>query len=140
LVWLGKSGGEHAIAWMPMLLGSAAALIGIAGAWLVYLGSPDLPRRLAQVWTTAYHWSLNKFYWDEIFVAMLVRPLQGVAWLCRVLDDYLVDFLVDAAGRVPVMLGSVLRPVQNGQVQTYALVMLLGLTALLLSVLNVWAQ
>ncbi len=134
------SGGEHAIAWMPMLLGSAAALIGIAGAWLVYLGSPDLPRRLAQVWTTAYHWSLNKFYWDEIFVAMLVRPLQGVAWLCRVLDDYLVDFLVDAAGRVPVMLGSVLRPVQNGQVQTYALVMLLGLTALLLSVLNVWAQ
>jgi len=134
------SGEEHAIAWMPMLLGSAAALIGIAGAWLVYVGSPGLPGRLAQVLTTAYRWSLNKFYWDEIFVAMLVRPLQGVAWLCRVLDDYLVDFLVDAAGRVPVMLGSLLRPVQNGQVQTYALVMLLGLAALLMSVLNVWAQ
>ena len=132
-------GEEHAIAWMPMLLGTAAALIGIAGAWLAYVGSPGLPRRLAQAWQTAYNWSLNKFYWDEIFVALVVRPLQGLAWLCRVLDDYLIDFLVDAAGRVPVMLGGLLRPVQNGQVQSYALVMVLGLAALLLAVLNAWA-
>jgi len=133
------SGEEHAVAWMPMLLGTAAAVIGIAAAWLAYVASPDLPGRLSQAWKRAYNWSLNKFYWDEIFAALLVRPLQGLAWLCRILDDYLVDFLVDAVGRVPVTLGSLLRPVQNGQVQTYALVMVLGLAALLLAVLNAWA-
>ncbi len=136
----GLTGGEeHVVAWMPMLLGTAAAVIGIAAAWLAYVGSPGLSGRLARVSTTAYNWSLNKFYWDEIFAALVVRPLQGVAWLCRVLDDYLVDFLVNAAGRIPWMVGSLLRPVQNGQVQTYALVMMIGLAALLLAVLNAWA-
>ncbi len=132
-------GGEHAIAWMPMLLGTAAALLGIAAAWLAYVGSPGLPNRVANTWKTAYDWSLNKFYWDEIFTSLIVRPLQGLSWLCRVLDEYLVDFLVDAAGRVPVLLGGLLRPAQNGQVQSYALMMLLGLAALLLAVLNAWA-
>lgn len=131
-------GEEHAIAWMPMLLGTAAALLGIAGAWLAYVATPDLPDRAASLWRTAYSWSLNKFYWDEIFTSLVVRPLQGLAWLCRVLDDYLVDFLVDAAGRIPVLLGSLLRPLQNGYVQSYALVMMMGLAALLLAVLNAW--
>ena len=47
----GLTGGEeHALAWGPMLLGTAAAVIGIAAAWLAYVGSPGLPRRAASVW------------------------------------------------------------------------------------------
>ena len=39
-------------------------------------------------------------------------------------------------GRVPVMVGSLLRPLQNGLVQSYALMMVLGLAALVLAVLS----
>jgi NADH:ubiquinone oxidoreductase subunit 5 (subunit L)/multisubunit Na+/H+ antiporter MnhA subunit len=55
------------------------------------------------------------------------------------LDQYVVDGLVDGVGRVPVMVGRVLRSAQNGLVQSYALMMVLGLAALLLAVLRAWA-
>jgi len=133
------SGEEHGLAWGPMLLGTAAAVLGIAGAWLAYVGSPGLPRRAASVWRTAYEWSLNKFYWDEIYQAFVVRPGELLAEVCRLLDQYVVDGLVDGMGRLPVMVGRLLRSTQNGLVQSYALMMVLGLAALLLAVLKAWA-
>jgi len=130
---------EHAFAWGPLLWGTAAAILGIAGAWLAYVASPDLPQRAASVWRKAYEWSLNTFYWDEIYQALLVRPGEMLAEVCRLLDQYVVDGLVDGAGRVAMMFGRLLRSAQNGLVQSYALYMIVGLTALLLAVLKAWA-
>jgi NADH-quinone oxidoreductase subunit L len=52
-----------------------------------------------------------------------------------VLDQYLVDGLVDLIGQVPRFAGVVFRPIQNGLVQFYALLMALGAAGLLVSVL-----
>ena len=133
------SGQEHALAWGPMLLGTAAAIFGIFGAWLAYIASPDLPQRAASIWRKAYEWSLNKMYWDEIYQAFLVRPGELLAEVCRLLDQYVVDGCVDGLGRVALVFGRLLRSAQNGLVQSYAMVMIAGLAALLLAVLKAWA-
>ena len=60
-----------------------------------------------------------------------MQPLLGVARLAAWFDRCVIDALVDFCGRLPSMFGAALRPVQNGAVQFYALVMALGLLALL---------
>ncbi|HYT88571.1 MAG TPA: NADH-quinone oxidoreductase subunit L [Gemmataceae bacterium] len=126
---------EHSTNW-PLLLGSTAfALGGIALAWWMYVRKPNLPAELAKAVPGPYELSRNRFYLDEIYDAFVVRPLEGFAQFCRVLDTYIVDGLVDLVGQVPRYLGYVFQPIQNGLVQFYALLMVLGVAGFLLSVL-----
>jgi NADH-quinone oxidoreductase subunit L len=131
-------GAEHASSWTPLVLGSAAAVAGIGLAAVCYLVRPQWPARWAAAFRGAYAWSLNKFYFDELYAAAVVRPLEVLATLCRAADQYLVDGLVDLVGRLPGVVGRVLRPVQNGVVSSYGLVMLAGLAVLMAVVLKAW--
>jgi proton-translocating NADH-quinone oxidoreductase chain L len=125
--------GVHEVEWGLMALSGIIALAGMAFAWIMYQRQPSLPGKLAAAWPGAYQLSLNKFHFDELYYAFIVKPLIGLATLCRVLDQYLVDGLVDLIGHVPRLLGARFRPVQNGLVQFYALAMVLGLTVFLLA-------
>jgi NADH-quinone oxidoreductase subunit L len=143
--WLGKilvvgtpglPGAEEAATnYGLMILGSALALLGIAGAWYLYVRRPGLADELAQKNQGLYELSANRFYLDDIYNAFIVKPLAVFAHLCRVIDTYLVDGLVDLIGHLPRFLGILFRPIQNGLVQFYALAMVLGLAVFLLSLL-----
>ena len=82
-----------------------------------------------------YQLSLNKFYFDELYSAFVVKPLLGMAEFCRIIDLYVVDGLVDIVGYVPRLFGVLFRPIQNGLTQFYALAMALGLAILLAAML-----
>ncbi len=125
----------HAHNYLLMVLSSVVALAGISLAYLFYVKRPLLPMGLAYKIRGLYELSRNKFYIDEIYVAFLVKPLLGLAWLLRVIDQYVIDGLVDLLAQVPAFLGYLFRPVQNGLVQYYALLMALGLGGFLLAVL-----
>lgn len=118
-----------------MVVSSLFALGGLGLAWWMYVRKPAMARELAQALPGAYELSHNKFYLDEIFAAVIVRPLAGLAYFLRVFDLHVVDSLVDVFAMVPRWLGFLFRPVQNGLVQFYALLMVLGLAGFLLSVL-----
>jgi len=121
---------------LPLMVASSLfALGGIGLAWWLYVRRPALAREMAQALPGAYELSKNKFYLDEIFAALVVRPLAGLAHFLRVFDQYIVDSFVDLTAHAPRWLGHLLRPVQNGLVQFYALLMVLGLAGFLLSVL-----
>ena len=77
--------------------------------------------------------SRNKFYLDELFAAMFVNPLVKLAAMLRWIDTYVVDGIVDLVGRTPAYFGGALRPLQNGLVQFYAVVMALGMAGFLLA-------
>jgi NADH-quinone oxidoreductase subunit L len=126
---------EHHPNVVLMVLSSLVALAGIGLAYLFYVKQPMLPMALAFKMRGLYEMSRNKFYIDDIYVAFIVKPLQGLAWLARVLDQYLIDGLVDLVAQVPAFVGYLFRPIQNGLVQFYALLMALGLGGFLLSVL-----
>src|SRR5262249_37751522 len=117
---------EHGFNW-PLLLGSTAfALGGILVAWWMYVARPAVPAKMAHAMPAAYELSRNRFYLDELYDIFIVKPLSGLAQFCRVFDAYVVDGLVDLFGQVPRFVGAVFRPIQNGLVQFYALLMILG--------------
>ncbi|MCI0680796.1 MAG: NADH-quinone oxidoreductase subunit L [Gemmataceae bacterium] len=125
--------GGHALNVPLMLISAAVALGGIGLAYVLYVRTPALVGTAARMLGGLYGWSRNKFYLDELFEALFVRPFAGLARLCKTLDQYLVDGLVDLIGQVPAFVGYVMRPFQNGLVQFYALLMALGVAGFLLA-------
>lgn len=51
-------------------------------------------------------------------------------------DRNIIDYLVDIVGFLPKLLGSILRPLQGGLIQFYALVMILGVLVLMIVLLT----
>jgi NADH-quinone oxidoreductase subunit L len=121
---------EHGHDWLVMVGGSFFGAAGVALAWWLYVADPARERvkRLALAMQGWYQLSLNKFHVDELYYAFIVQPAQGLAVICRWLDQHVVDGIVDLIGFLPRGVGLLLRPIQNGLVQFYALAMLLGLT------------
>ena len=111
----------------------AVVLAGIALAWLLYLGRQELVGQLTRAMDAVrlYRLSHGKFFFDEIYDLLIVKPVHVLAWLSYWVDRYVIDGLVDLCGLLPKRLGRRLRPLQNGMVQFYALAMVLGLLALI---------
>jgi len=124
---------HHEINWFVMAASTAAAIIGIGAAGLMYAsGTSPLPARVAAIFGPLTDLSRNKFYFDEIYAALFVWPLRGLASLSRFLDWGLIDgMLVGGIGKLPALMGKLPRPIQNGLVQFYALAMSLALGVLL---------
>jgi NADH-quinone oxidoreductase subunit L len=111
--------------WQGLFLGSRdKAAISRADALIPYLGP-------------VVTWARNKWYVDEFYDLVLVKPLRGIAYLCSWIDTLLVDGLVDAAGRLPIRIGRTLRPSQSGVLHGYAAGMAGGVALVLLLVLLV---
>jgi NADH-quinone oxidoreductase subunit L len=119
--------------YMVMAVSSAVAILGILAAVYVYKLRAGLADRMARAVPALYQLSLNKFGFDELYWAFVVKPLEGFAEFCRVFDFYVVDKVVDIVGLLPRAAGVLFRPVQNGLVQFYALAMILGMVVFLLA-------
>ncbi len=126
---------EHGMDLNLMVLSGLVALAGIGGAWYLYAVRVCTVKKIAEGVPLLYQLSLNKFHIDELYSALIVKPLQGFADFCRIVDAAVIDGLVDLVGQVPRLFGLLYRPVQNGLVQFYALAMVLSLTVFLLVLL-----
>ena len=73
---------------------------------------------------------------DDLYNLVIVRPAEGFAQALRRIDQNVVDGLVDFIGQVPRYLGALFWPIQNGLVQYYALLMVLGLTVFLIALVR----
>jgi NADH-quinone oxidoreductase subunit L len=121
--------------WPLMLVSTLVAATGMFAAWWLYVRQPGLAARLAGNMEVYYQAARNRFYLDEIYSALIVQPLAGFAWFCRQFDYWIIDQCVDSAGRVPALVGQLFSPIQNGLVQFYALLMILGLVGFLISMM-----
>jgi NADH-quinone oxidoreductase subunit L len=121
-----------------MALSVAVVVIGIGLAWFMYVASPGLPARVASAMGPLYRASLNKFYFDEIFWAILVAPLRALAWLSSWFDRSVIDSIVDGVAKVPRWLSGVPTVFQSGRLPSYALVMWTGLLVCLLFALKLF--
>ncbi|HEU4503868.1 MAG TPA: NADH-quinone oxidoreductase subunit L [Nitrospira sp.] len=117
---------------MIMLLATAMGILGIAGAYYAYVLHPSVPDHWAQQWRTAYEWSLHKWYVDEAYDRSIVRPtFTAAAELWSRIDVAIIDGAVNGIARAIAWGGWLLRLVQSGQTQHYALGMALGAVAIL---------
>ncbi len=118
-----------AISFLP----TAMMLIGFLIAWHFYIRRPDIPVELARQHDVLYRFLLNKWYFDEIYDALLVRPTK---WLGRLLwkggDGWVIDgFGPDGvSARVLDVTRNVVR-LQTGYLYHYAFAMLIGAALLI---------
>jgi len=119
--------GSRGLAVMGLALVVAGA--GILLAYWLYLKSPSLPDRLAARCSGMYRILVNKYYIDEIYNWLVVRPIrmasETVLW--RAIDSRAIDsFLVDGSAEVTAGAGGLLRRIQSGNLRSYAAWVLLG--------------
>ncbi len=124
-------GPEHSMNWLVMVVSSVAAVIGVLVATMMYFRQSDAPRRMAQLAGPLTNLSFNRFYLDEIYSLLMVRPLEGLAWLCVGFDRTFIDPILDVVAGIPGWIGSVLRPMQNGMTPRYVFGMAFGMIVLL---------
>ena len=117
------------------ILSTLLALSGIGLAAFLYLGERREVQWLAGLpglrWL--YRISYGKFFFDQIYTAGVIWPTRFLAWLCYLLDRWLVDALVNLCAAAALRLGAILRTLQTGAVPFYAFLMMLVLLVLLIS-------
>ncbi|MET1410657.1 NADH-quinone oxidoreductase subunit L [Roseibium sp. HPY-6] len=108
-------------------------VIGFLVAYQFYIRSPEMPKKLAERHQGLYKFLLNKWYFDEIYDFLIVRP---VMWVGRMLwkkgDGTVIDgFGPDGiSARVQNVTSWVVR-LQTGYLYHYAFAMLIGVAALI---------
>ena len=122
----------HHVHWLVKLSPFIAMVLGFAGAWAFYMTKLDLPRRVAESNPVLYRFLLNKWYFDEIYDVIFLRPAQ---WLGRTLwkvgDGKIIDGGINglAMGIIPFFTKWAGR-MQSGYIFTYAFGMVIGIAAL----------
>jgi NADH-quinone oxidoreductase subunit L len=110
---------------------SIAMIVGFLIAWQAYINRTDWPARFVGSFGLLYTFLLNKWYFDELYNVLFVRP---AFWLGRIFwkkgDEGTIDRFGPDGAAAAVRVGNVLTArLQSGYLYTYALVMLLGLAA-----------
>jgi NADH-quinone oxidoreductase subunit L len=109
-----------------------AMLIGLALAWLFYIRDPSLPRRLATQQRPLYLFLLNKWYFDELYDVIFVRPGKWLGnFLWKKGDGNVIDGSLNgvAMGIIPFFTRLAGRA-QSGYLFHYAFAMVLGIVVL----------
>jgi NADH-quinone oxidoreductase subunit L len=123
---------HHLPAWVPWLP-TVMMAGGFAVAYWFYIANPSIPPALAKQNDVLYRFLLNKWYFDEIYDFLFVRPAK---WLGRFLWKQGDGFVIDGFGpngisaRVLDVTRNVVR-LQTGYLYHYAFVMLIGVAALI---------
>jgi NADH-quinone oxidoreductase subunit L len=123
----------HHIPYLASIAPTVMMAIGFVIAWEFYIRRPELPVELARQQAPLYRFLLNKWYFDEIYDFLLVRP---TLWLGRVLWKYGDGWVIDGLGpdgisaRVLDVTRGVVR-LQTGYLYHYAFAMLIGVAALI---------
>jgi NADH-quinone oxidoreductase subunit L len=148
----------EAPAFLLMSLSVIVALAGIGLAWQLYLKRTDLPEKLAREWNWLYQLVFHKYYVDEIYDAMFVNRtkdlattlgvfdakvidglgVDGAGWLTRLIstismwwDTWIVDGSVRLGSRIVWVFSYPVRMVQTGLLQSYMLLIVVGLIGFL---------
>jgi NADH-quinone oxidoreductase subunit L len=112
-------------------VGAVIALLGIATAYLVYVARPGTAAALIRRFRPVHTLLVNKWYFDELYDALVYRPAIAVGRFAndvveRVVVQGVVAVVVDAVRGV----GTVVRGAQSGFVRAYALLLVGGFAAL----------
>jgi NADH-quinone oxidoreductase subunit L len=116
------------VPWSPFV----AMLAGLALAYVYYIAVPSLPALTARAFRPLYLFLLNKWYFDELYNFIFVRPSMAIGrFLWKGGDGATIDGLINGtAGSVLRVTGRVVR-MQTGYVYHYAFAMMIGVALII---------
>jgi NADH-quinone oxidoreductase subunit L len=129
---------EHLSGLAVMGISVALATAGILLAYIFYLKSTGLPGYLAERFDGMYRVLVRKYYVDEIYDWLIVRPVRwgSEVLLWRMADAGAIDgLMVNGSAELATGSGNFLRRIQSGNLRSYAAWILLGAVAWLAYVL-----
>ena len=114
-----------AVIWSPFV----AMLSGFAIAFYFYMRGSDIAKRTAETWDGLYAFLLNKWYFDELYNFLFIRP---AFWLGRVFwkkgdEDTIDGFGPNGVSSLVAGVAARVRKLQTGYVYHYAFAMIIGL-------------
>ena len=97
-------------------------LIGISVAILMYLQHKLDPAAIAEKYPVLYRFSLNKWYFDDLYDRLFVQGSRRLARQIMEVDYKVIDGAVNLTGLVTLVSGEGLKYLENGRAQFYALI------------------
>jgi NADH-quinone oxidoreductase subunit L len=120
--------------WLGLAVGGVISIIGIGLAWWVYIRQPGTATRVRERYARVHAFLVNKWYFDELYEAMFVRPVATIGGFSRrvIETEFVQGTIVGGATGVVRVGSSFARAIQTGYLRAYALMLLLGVAALTL--------
>ncbi|MBM08595.1 MAG: NADH-quinone oxidoreductase subunit L [Magnetovibrio sp.] len=123
---------HHVSSWvkyLPLIVG----LLGICLAYTFYIYKTDIPDHLKNAFYTFYKFLLNKWYFDELYDRVFVKPSFSFGhgfW--NVIDDWIIDGLgPDGISETIKRTASKVTTLQTGYLYHYAFAMLIGVVLII---------
>jgi NADH-quinone oxidoreductase subunit L len=124
---------SHSAEYALIGIAIAAAIVSILYARSKYITKGELPANNEQELSPLQKWVSNKFYVDELYQKIVVRPITVLSDLFLVLVDKLIlDLVVNLSGWTVYLAGRTLRLLQTGNTGFYVLAMVAGIIVLFL--------
>ncbi len=99
-----------------------AAFLGLALAWTLYVSKPYLPQKIADALGSFYNTVLNKYYVDELYAKIFVKPLVdgSTSILWQGVDRKIIDDSINDAADGARHVSDEVRHMQSGNLRSYA--------------------
>lgn len=117
------------IKYLPLIVG----VVALALAYLLYIAKPNLPAKLAAIFKPLYKLSFNKWYFDEIYEFLFVKPLKKLSsFYWKIVDNKIIDGLgPNGLAAISRFFSNKMSKVQTGYLYHYTLAMVIGILVLL---------
>jgi NADH-quinone oxidoreductase subunit L len=128
----------HAITGPPVLI----AIAGLLLAWWFYIRKPDAPKKVARSVHGLYTLVLNKYYVDELYLAVIIRPLLWISThvLWHTVDVGMIDGTLNGTASAARAAGGELREMQSGNARSYATWVVVGAVGFTVLLVGLWLK
>jgi NADH-quinone oxidoreductase subunit L len=117
-----EPGASHSQELMFTGISVASACLGLFLAWFLYVRRPEVPQRIADSLGSSYHAVVHKYYVDEFYAALFVKPLidgsRLILW--QGVDKGIIDAAVNNTADGAKHVSDSVRHMQSGNIRSYA--------------------
>jgi NADH-quinone oxidoreductase subunit L len=129
----------HQLEIILAIVAVASALLGLGVAFWLYIRQPGKPEQLAKSMKPVYNTLLNKYYVDELYAAVIIKPLMWISTngLWKGIDVAGIDGTVNGIASGATSIGDTVRHTQSGNTRSYAVWVVIG-ALLVIAVIFFW--
>jgi len=123
---------EHSTELMLMGISVLVAVVGIVFAYVMYVARAQRPAEDDAQRSAPENLVYHKYYIDELYDNLIVKPVMALSTgLYKFVENGIIDPIANGVGRVTLAGGQLLRNVQTGSVETYLILMVIGIVLIL---------